>query len=55
MEENRQLHNVEVKIKEALEVLAREADSGEDGRIKAIITTKLQEALLFAERIYTGI
>ena len=45
-------HKVTEIIKQALNLLNNEADSTENGRIKAITKTKLEESLLWAEVIY---
>lgn len=45
-------HAVHAHICNALGVLKEESNSAEDGRIKSIVITKLQEALLWADRIY---
>ena len=45
-------HEVVETIKLAMKQLRDEGDPNEDGRAKALVMTKLQEALMWSERIY---
>lgn len=45
-------HNVIEHILKALKVLNTEGDSSEDGRVKSLTKTKLEEALLWARHLY---
>jgi len=43
--------SVSIQIAELINTLKQNSSSEEDGRIKSIVITKLQEALLFSEQI----
>ena len=44
---------IQQKIKELRDFLNNNADAEEDSRVKAIVNTKLEEAELWATKIYT--
>lgn len=48
----RELNGVEAKIIDLRNEIMSKGQTGENGRIKAIINTKLQEAELFASVLY---